>query len=100
MWRNCLAIGAWPWRAYLRQVMRNSRLVNELLLGVRAKRNRSVIEALLLDSLIHRVIVDCGFGSVWRGIQPPGASFLTVFHILYVLIYIWSWELVVTIIKL
>ena len=100
MWWNRLAVGAWPWRAYLRQLMRNSCLVNELLFGVRAKRNNSVIEALLLDSLIHRVVIDCGFGTVWRGIQPPCASFLTVFHILYVLIYIWSWELVVTIIKL
>ena len=81
MWWNRLTVGAWPWGAYFWQLVRNSRLVNELLFGVRAKRNCSVIKALLLHSLIHRVVVGCRFGSIWRGVQPPSASFFTVFHL-------------------
>ena len=96
MWRDGLAVGAWPRRTHLRQLVRNSRLVNELLFGVRAERNLAIIEALLLNAMVHSVVVGCGFGSVWRCIQPPSCvSYLLIFHMLcfwLLMIYIWRLE--------
>ena len=64
--------------------MRDSGLIQELLLRVGAERHTAIVEALLLDVEIGGVVVDILFGTVWRDIGPLGSvSTFSLLHLLF-----------------
>ena len=57
--RDSCAVGTRSWSSDTWHFVRNSCLVQELLLGMRAERHLAVIKALLLDILIVCLVVSC-----------------------------------------
>ena len=79
-WGDCWTIRAGAWHGKTWHFVRNSWLVQKLLLWVRPKGHLAIIEALFLDLLIRCVVVCSGFGAIGWGIKPLLWTFLTSLH--------------------